>query len=1459
MNNKNAFLFAAVGNRSLVQGALLTIVFALLLALPLCAGAQTPAVTLAPTINTVAGNYSLGAGYTGDSLAPTAATLNSPKGIAFDPLGNLYIADTKNNVVRQVNAATQTITTFAGTGAPGYGGDNGPAIGAQLAGPTGVASDAAGNIYIADSVNNVVRRVDVLTQNITTVAGGGTPASGNGDGGPATSATLSGPRGVVVDAYGNLYIADFGNNEIRRVDFLTNKITKFAGGGTPASGIGDGGLATAAVLSGPSAVALDANGNIYISDTNHNVVRQVNANTLIIATVAGNYLLDPGYSGDTGLATGAQLNKPTGLVFDAAGNLYISDQSNEVVRAVNPATQMIVTVAGNNALGLGFSGDSGVAISAQLYSPAGLAVDLSGNLYIADANNNVIREVNAVKGSIKFPATGVLAVSGPQNLVLQLNAAVTISSVSANASQGPAQEYVAGTVTGCATDGVTGNPAGSYCTVPVTFNPAYAGERDVPLTVVTSAGNFNFGLSGIGTGSQVALIPGTITTVAGTAPAPVFDRARAVRALKSQFKANALARRRAVRPADAPATGVSLNFPNGVAVDSASNLYIADLYNLLVWKVDASGNATVMAGGGNPASGNGDGGPAINAQLVSPSTVAVDGAGNLYIADTASIRKVDASTGYISTVAGGGIPSSGNGDGGPATNATLSLAYGVAVDRSGNIYIADFGDALIRKVDANTGYISTVAGNGNNDYTVNSVPASSALLNQPYGVSVDSLGNYYISDDGDSVVRKVDASTGLINTIVGSGQSGYAGDGGLAINAQVNSVGYTAVDAAGNLYLPDYGNNVIRKVDAGTQIINTIAGNSNGGYGGDLGSATSATLWDPDGVAVDSVGNLYIADSGNNLVREVTASAAPLIFPTSTAVGSIDATDGAQTVTVSNIGNQSLTFASNVLVSSAVVSGSTCPLSLPVGTTCAESIEFDPASSGAVSGYVSLVDNALNAVPPANTQTIVVNGTGTGTASASFSISGPSTTVAGTSQSFIVTALAGTSGTNAAYLGTVHFTSTDVIAILPADYTFTSADNGVHTFNVALETAGIQTVTVTDTTTSLATGTSNTVIVSAGPAAQVTAVSGSGQSAVIDAAFTSPLTVMVTDAYGNPVADTPVTLTAPTSGASATLGSGTVTTDINGTASTTATANGIAGSYGVTASIHGLTPAIVRPSRPAVQVGNQVTFSLTNSKAPNTSVALTSSSSTAYFGQTLTFTAKATNAVGTPDGTVGFYDGATLLGSGTLSAGTATYATGSLAVGAHSITAVYAGSANFVGATSSVQSETVTASAISLPSSVALGTITLSQGGTGKTQFTIGSLGTLNGAITLTCSGLPAGLGCQLSPSSVPLSTLPASVTVTINSTQVTTARNRLAPLGWALAMMLPGMLLMRRNRKLRMTLLAIALGLLLLGLASCGGGSSSTPVSNSYTPAGTYTGTITATSTGAVTTTTTFSVNLQQ
>ena len=451
--------------------------------------------------------------------------------------------------------------------------------------------------------------------------------------------------------------------------------------------------------------------------------------------------------GDEGPAVRARLASPYGVAVDGSGNVYIADRRNHRIRRVD-RSGTITTVAGTGERG--FGGDGGPAVAARLNEPTRVALDISGALYIADRGNHRIRRVDGL---------GI---------------------------------------------------------------------------VTTVAGNGEIGFSGDG----------------------------------------------------GPAVEARLKLPQGMAVDGSGALYIADTWNRRIRRVDASGTITTVAGSGGRGYG-GDGGPAVRTSLNVPAGVAVDGLGNLYIAESEQNRvlRVDTS-GIITTMAGNGEIGF-SGDGGPAVEAWLNTPLGVTVDEAGNVYIADWGNHRIRRVDG-SGIITTIAGTGERGFSGDGGPAVEASLWHPEGVTVDGGGNLYIADWGNHRIRRVDGS-GVITTIAGIGESGFGGDGGPAAGAWLNTPLGVAVDTSGNVYIADTYNDRIRRVD-GSGIITTVAGTGESGFGGDGGPAGEAQLDSPRGVAVDGSGNLFIADANNGRIRRVnslgaiTKVASRLHWPTGVAV-----------------------------------------------------------------------------------------------------------------------------------------------------------------------------------------------------------------------------------------------------------------------------------------------------------------------------------------------------------------------------------------------------------------------------------------------------------------------------------------------------------------------------------------------------------------------------------------------
>ncbi len=871
----------------------------------------------------------------------------------------------------QTMNAQNIINTVAGGGSV-----SGPATGdnADIPGPSNVIVDNKGNVYTVSSTANQVFKVDTAGH-LTLFAGVGWPMEQprNLDGQPATQGSLNQPEGIAVDSSGNIIIADTQDYLIRRVD--TNGImTTLAGQGhycSPSTAnCGDGNPATlsSALLAAPNGVATDAAGNVYIADTGDNRIRVVNmqsspitiAKTNVcvgcIATIAGSRTPLPGGGntcpsptnacGDGGSAQLAYLNSPNAVAVDPLGYIFIADAGDHRIRVITPQGAITTYVGtGATCLGTQSCGDGGPSTSATLTNPWQLYVDSAHNLYIADAPTNRIRKVTPGSNP---PSTSVITTIAGNGV------ACSSSFINANfcGDNGPA------------TSAFLNTPHGFY------------GD---------SSGNFYIADSGDQRIRQMNKSKNDIITYAGGGLA------------------------------DGAATSAILGGDRDVTVDASGNLYILDTANNRVRKV-TGGNITTIAGNGIA---NYVDGPAASANLNSPYGFALDNLGNVYIADTfnlvvrvlntqsspITIAGVQIQPGNIGTVAGTGkscTPTSGCGDGGPATAATFTFPTKVSLDASGNFYVADQRANRVREVNIASGTITTLAGTGTACANPaagscgDGGPATSALLFLPYGVMADSTGNIFISDSGDNRIRVVDntgkycGTVGFICAFAFDGSNGFGPDGQAALLNHYIFPMYVALDSRDNLFVS--GSSlyyVVQRIDTATSpIVNpvtSIAGWPSGspkyyGFAGDGGPALGAYL-NNYGVALDSQEDLFIADGGNNRVREVNSSStqglAPVIklSPTSltfpaTPIGG----HSTMSVTVTDTGDDDL------LMGTPSISGpygfnnqNPCINNLVApDTNCIYQITFSPSGYGTQNGQAILNDNAFNGP----SQTISLFGSG---------------------------------------------------------------------------------------------------------------------------------------------------------------------------------------------------------------------------------------------------------------------------------------------------------------------------------------------------------------------------------------------------------------------------------------------------------------------------------------------------
>lgn len=1069
-----------------------------------------------------------------NNVPATTAALSVPSGLTLDWAGNLYIFDTGWQRVYKVTPSGQ-LTVVAGLAIIPFNdtlGDGGPATAANLLNGNGVgtlqglAVDANGNVFIADAGNFRIRRVDAATGIITTVAGNGTQGS-SGNGALANAAELSDPTAVAVDPTGNLYIVD--NGLVRRVDAVTQIITAYAGGSavcaTATDAVGDGCPATEASLSA-SSLAVDMSGNVFIADAStfnggNNRIRRVDAATGIIATYAGTGV--QGYTGDGGNATLADLNTPLSIAIDPANNLFILDSGNSVIRKVD-TNQNISSV---------------VALTAGSFSSSGLAVNPSDNLFFNGFFNNSstnfqVMEVNLTAGTVT-PVAG--------------NGDKTFSGQGVLATDAKLEE-----VNGVAADGAGNLAIADTENYRIRYLDGLTGD------ITTLAGNGTPCLSAncvtegaIATTVSLHTPVGVIFSTSGTCgTCVIFTDGTYVRQLNGNVITTYVQDPR-------------FQQLTGLAMDGSQNLYIGDNGNV-VWKVDVSKNVTVFAGGGLCAAATnpvGDGCPATGAQLALPFAVALDNGFNLYIAEQNHhrIRRVDVGTGFISTVAGNGVCGY-TGDGGLATSAEICAPDGVAVDDAGDIFISDTGNSVIREVNFTTGVITTVVnGSGNIDFTGDGGPTLCAALNFPVGLSLGPMNNplgdsyLWIADDFSNRVRRIPLSPSTQNACVIVAPSQDASVIGQPVTFTATIAKAINGNPSGTVTFSD-----------GANALNTANVN-----GGQATFTTSALTVGSHVITAAYSGDGTFSSSTSSPITQVVLSntpstAAPTHFSVSAPSTATSGTAFKVTVTALDASNNAVTgYTGTVHFTSsdaqAVLSADYTFTSGTSGDNGAHVFSVTLKTTG--SQTISVTDTANASISGASSGITVSAGT-----AAQFAVSAPASEMAGTAFNFTVTAEDQFKNTVTDYTGTVHFTSTDSQAVLPADYTFTSADNGTHVLSATLKSVGNQTMTATDTTNTPIAGTSNTIAVSAQvspPPSQVIDnetihvtdteslpdVYGSEAVHVADAVFVTPLIQV-----SAPVAE----FSASTLGFSGQSGSQTITVYDIGTASLTLASTAISGS-----------------------------------------------------------------------------------------------------------------------------------------------------------------------------------------------------------------------------------------------------------------------------------------------------------
>jgi len=660
-------------------------------------GTPAAAASDALQVTTLAGLSPIGAA----NGSGSAARFFDPSAVAYDADGNIYVADTYNNTIRKVTSAG-TVTTLAGS--PGlYGSADGIGSAARFSAPSGVACDRAGNVYVADMGNDTLRKI--TPAGVVTTLAGSAGLGGFADG-TGNAARFYLPQGVACDAAGNVYVADTGSYTIRKVS-TSGEVTTLAGGAW-SQGIADG-TGSAARFHDPTGIACDAAGNVYVADTGNGTIRKI---TPIgeVTTLAG----------PAGVAV---FECPRGVACDAAGNVYVADSNNSTISKISPAGE-VTTVAG---LSYRLGGDwmygsaDGSGSAARFFWPWGIACDADGKVCVADTGNSTIRTVTA----------------------------------------------------------------------------------------------------------------GVVTTIAGLA----------------------------VRPDSTDGTGSAARFdqPAGVACDAAGNVYVADSYNGTIRKVTSAGVVTTLAGLAH--SSGSAGGSGSEARFFWPQGVACDANGNVYVADTSNstIRKITRQ-GEVTTLAG--LATSEGLVNGTGSAARFRNPWGVACDAAGNVYVADTNNCTIRQVTPD-GIVTTLAGGSAVSSSADGTGSAAGFL-FPQGVACDAAGNVYVADTRNCIIRKVSPG-GVVTTLAGlAGSSGSTdGTGGAA---RFDGPAGVTCDAAGDVYVADSGNSTIRRITP-AGVVTTVASSAwSRGWADGTGSAARFNY--PSGVACDAAGNVYVADMGNNTIRK---------------------------------------------------------------------------------------------------------------------------------------------------------------------------------------------------------------------------------------------------------------------------------------------------------------------------------------------------------------------------------------------------------------------------------------------------------------------------------------------------------------------------------------------------------------------------------------------------------------
>ena len=670
-----------------------------------------------------------------------SASFNSPRGIVSDKQGNLYVADTLNNVIRKISPSG-AVSTFAGSGI--VGDLNGIGNNASFNNPGGISIDSSGTLYVADTGNHLIRKI-TSDRTVSTFAGSGIRGSTDDF---TTNASFSSPQSLAVDGNGNIFIADTSNHKIRKIT-VSGQVSTFAGSGAPGSA--DNSMGIFATFNTPKGIAIDTTGNIYVSDTLNNKIRKITSLSAV-STFAGS-----GAQGSVdGTLTAASFFNPVGIAFDIADTMYIVDSMNNKIRRIRFQGN-VETLAGTGSIG---STDGN---SPAFNRPQGIVLDPAGNVFIADTENHSIRKIFLSTPGISLQST--LTTQSTTTSITSTTATGTISTASSQSpsptSAPPLQPYVT-TLAGSGASGSTDSVGTA-----ATFN--------LPFGIISDSSGSSYITDSANNLIRKISNSGAVTTIAGTGSAGSTD---------------------------GMGIAASFNNPYGITIDPTGILYVADRGNHKIRKITPDGNVTTLAGSGTLGSTDGVG---VAASFVYPHGITFDSTnGVLVVADTNSnkIRKVTLG-GVVTTFAGSGAQSSSDG---MTTTASFNGPTGVVVDGNGNIFVADNFNNIIRRI-SSAGMVSTFAGSG----STGSLPGmgSAASFNLPYGITIDLNGTLYVTDYEGQQIRKITAN-GNVTTLAGSGVKG--GVDGIGLAASFHYPRGITIDTQGNILVVDSSNNKVRKI-----------------------------------------------------------------------------------------------------------------------------------------------------------------------------------------------------------------------------------------------------------------------------------------------------------------------------------------------------------------------------------------------------------------------------------------------------------------------------------------------------------------------------------------------------------------------------------------------------------------------------------------------------------------------